>query len=57
MSIKLWYSIFIHIVALHDLPFSGKLISEGTFFDTNFWITERGGELVIDIFNPFNYIM
>jgi hypothetical protein len=24
-----------------------KLISEGTFSDTNYWITEKGGESVI----------
>jgi hypothetical protein len=30
-----------------------KLISKGTYFDTNCWITERGGESVIEQFNPF----
>jgi hypothetical protein len=30
-----------------------KLISEGTFSDTNCWITERGGESVIGKFNLF----
>jgi hypothetical protein len=30
-----------------------KLISEGTFSDTNCWITERGGESVIEQFNSF----
>jgi hypothetical protein len=30
-----------------------KLISEGTYSDTNCWINERGGESVIDQFNHF----
>jgi hypothetical protein len=30
-----------------------KLISEGTFSDTNCWITERGGESIIEQFNFF----
>jgi hypothetical protein len=30
-----------------------KLISEGTYSDTNCWITEMGGESVIEQSNPF----
>jgi hypothetical protein len=30
-----------------------KLISEGTYSNTDCWITERGGESVIEKFNPF----
>jgi hypothetical protein len=44
---------------LYELVFSMiylsvvKLISEGTCSDTNCWITERGGESVIEKSNPF----
>jgi hypothetical protein len=30
-----------------------KMIYEGTFSDTNCWITERRSESVIEEFNPF----
>jgi hypothetical protein len=30
-----------------------KLISEGTCSNTNCWITERGGESIIEKFNHF----
>jgi hypothetical protein len=30
-----------------------KLISKGTYYDTNCWITKRGGESVIEKSNPF----
>jgi hypothetical protein len=44
---------------LYELAFSMiylsvvKLIYEGTFSDTNCWITERGGESIIEKFNHF----
>jgi hypothetical protein len=44
------YMLFLSMIYLSMV----KLISEGTLSDTNCWITERGGESVIEKFNPFS---
>jgi hypothetical protein len=48
-DIPFLYMLFLSMIYLSVV----KLISEGTFFDTNCWITERGGESVIEQSNPF----
>jgi hypothetical protein len=48
-GIPFLYKLFLSMIYLSVV----KLISEGTFYDTNCWITERGGESVIEKFNPF----
>jgi hypothetical protein len=45
---------FLYELVLSMIYFSVvKLISEGTCYDTNCWIIERGGESIIEQFNPF----
>jgi hypothetical protein len=48
-GIPFLYMLFLSMIYLSVV----KLISEGTFYETNCWITERGGELVIEKFNIF----
>jgi hypothetical protein len=49
-GIPFLYMLFLSMIYLSVV----KLISEGTCSDTNCWITERGGESVIEQFNPFS---
>jgi hypothetical protein len=48
-GIPFLYMFFLSMIYLSMV----KLISKGTYFDTNCWITERRGELVIEKSNPF----
>jgi hypothetical protein len=48
-GIPFLYKLFLSMIYLSVV----KLISEGTCSDTNCWITERGGESIIEKFNPF----
>jgi hypothetical protein len=48
-GIPFLYKLFISMIFLSVI----KLISEGTHSDTNCWITESGGEYVIEKYNLF----